>query len=256
MENETQETETPADDAPGNDKGAGAASLESITADLVGEAPTVNDAAVEAHENKEAETRAAYADLRDAQGMSFDPEIHVTDSDGAPKLTLKGKLRRRPGRKANTANVGGKVSPGGISHDPNGLTPQQKLQARQSGDAAAGALIMLGVALGGDEWQPRKDDTIGLDERAALSGAFGDYFEAKEMTDIPPGVALTIVVSAYALPRFTMPQTKTRVQRFKEWAAGKIAARKMRKKENKDNGTLSDSGDDGKRENDSSKGTS
>ena len=201
--------------------------------------------AIQAADDKQTHIAIEYADKRDSKGNPFDPDIHVTDDDGRPKLTKSGKLRMRPGRKS-ASNVS--VGP---TSNAAGLSPQQKLQARQAGDAAANSLIMLGVVLGGEEWHPIKDESTGLDEKAHLTMAFGDYFEAKEMTDIPPGVALTIAVSAYALPRFTMPQTKTRMQKFKEWTATKIAKRRMKK-----NGPQPDSRNDGKRKDDTSEGTS
>ena len=231
-----------------------AADVDSITEQLGSASPTPNDAAILAAAQKEDDAKAQYAEYRDSRGNRFDPEIHVTDSDGSPILTKLKKLRMRPGRKSGGTNA--KKQTGsialGTTQTQSGLTASQKMQARATGEAAAGALITLGVVLGGDEWNPQIDETHGLDERQNLSHAFGDYFEQKEMTDIPPGVALTIAISAYAIPRFTMPKTQTRMQRLKVWVAQKIAARKMRKK---DNGAQSDIRDDRKRKDDDSKST-
>jgi len=244
--------ETPVEDSPEAPAPA-VADLSAITAQLGDASPAPNEAAISANQEKEQETRAQYADLRDSKGNRFDPEIHVTDNDGAPKTTIKGFLRMRPGRKSGpTKKKAGHVA-GIPGHAADGkLTPSERMQARATGDAAANALIMLGVVVGGDEWHPQKNEEYGVDEKQSLSVAFGDYFEAKELTDIPPGVALTIAISAYMLPRFTMPKTQTRMQRFKEYIATKIAKRRMRK----NNGTQSDSRDDGKRKDDASEESS
>ena len=244
-------TALPVDEVPEPENApSGVADLDSITESLVSASPEPNTAAIEASGQKEERIKEAYADLRDSRGNRFDPEIHVTDENGEPKLTMKGKLRMRPGRKSKVAGAD-KAAIGGALPTREGMTHQQKMQARMTGDAAASALITLGVVVGGDEWNPITDAETGIDEKANLSHAFGDYFEAKEMTDIPPGVALTIAISAYVIPRFTMPKTKTRVQRFKEWIATKIAQRKMRK----NSGPQSDTRNDGKRQDDTREGT-
>jgi len=236
-----------------DDSPAGTADIENITAALADASPEPNDAAIGAHAEKEETIKAEHSHLRDAKGMRFDPALHVTDDSGQPKLTKTGKLRRRSGRKpGQTAEkIKGRVGGiGSLSAESDGaLSAQQKAQARMAGEGAASALITLGVVLGGEEWHPITDDQHGIDEKAQLQGAFGDYFEAKEMTDIPPGVALTIAISAYALPRFTMPKTKSRLQRFKEWVAVKLAKRKVAKK-GSDDGALADTRNDGKRQND------
>lgn len=228
------------------------ANLDSISDDIHASAPAPNMAAIDADKEQADEQKAENAHLRDADNAPFDPDMHVTDADGQPKLTSKGKLRKRPGRKAGSVSGGRKASAGGskisTGDHSNALHRQQ---ARMSGTAAANALVMFGVVMGGNEWAPMLDEREGLDERAQLQTAFGDYFEAKEMHDIPPGVALSIALVAYAAPRFTMPQTKSKMQKLKEWVAVKIAKRKVRK-----NGAQSDIGNDGKRQNNAGEKTS
>jgi hypothetical protein len=62
-----------------------------------------------------------------------------------------------------------------------------------------------------------------------LESAFGDYFEATGKTDIPPGMALTVAIGGYMLPRFTMPKTRSRMGKVKDWFVKKLADRKLRK---------------------------
>lgn len=234
------------------------ADLDSITETLANASPTPNHAAINAQKEQNEEAKAQYADLRDSKGNRFDPEQHVTNDSGEPVLTKTGKLRMRPGRKAgqksessSKGHIGGQAN----TKNENGMTAQEVAHARATGTAAASALITAGVVLGGDEWQPRVDSKEGVNEHESLSFAFGDYFEAKGVTDIPPGVALTIAIVGYAAPRFVMPKTQSRVTRFKLWAATKWNNRKAKKVEKKD-GAQSNTGNDGKRENDASEASS
>lgn len=208
----------------------GGAAVSEIASALNQERSPVSEGAVAAHEAQQREQREAWADLRDADGNPFDPSIHATDSKtGEPSLTKNGKLRRRPGRKSGSGQ--GTQSTLGKPSQPLGADqskPDSIAQARATGTFAAGALITLGMALGGEEWKPVK--TAEKDERAFLESAFGDYFVAKGMTDIPPGIALTIAIGAYVGPRLTMPRTQSRMERLRVWAAKKIAERKARKK--------------------------
>ena len=199
-------------------------------------APPVSEHTVAAHDAAEAEKASRFADLRDASGAAFDPEIHVTDANGEPSLTKLGKLKRRPGRKgspassANTSRLGtlSSAQKTGQAGEPGTATPGA-VSPRVAGRFAADALILLGVQIGGEEWLPAVNEEIGLDEKATLEMAFGDYFEAKNIADFPPGVALTIAVLGYAAPRFAKPKTQKRVGRLKGWVARKLAERKLRK---------------------------
>jgi len=105
----------------------------------------------------------------------------------------------------------------------------QIVQARATGVASANMLISLGRAIGGEEWKPIKNTEYKIDEKLNLENAFADYFEATGKTDIPPGMALTIAVGAYALPRFTMPATQKRAGKVKQWFVKLLADRKLKK---------------------------
>lgn len=87
----------------------------------------------------------------------------------------------------------------------------------------------MGQVVGGEEWAPMHNKAIGLDERAMMHTAFGDYFVASGKTDIPPGAALTFCVLAYAAPRFAMPKTQTRFQKVKSAIVTWWVNRKLRK---------------------------
>jgi len=207
-----------------------AATVGSVVASLVDQMPAVQQHVVDAdtptlHTPTEADSPT------DRKGRPFDPAIHCVNSDGSPFLTPRGKIKlkavggKKPGRPKATAQpsvVGG-------SGRQKSEAEIGEAKARQAGIAAANTLIALGIGIGGDEWSPRTDVEIGLNEHAALEQAFGDYFTAKGLEDVPPGVALTIAVACYMLPRFQQPKTKSRLQRLKRWLVKKYADRKLKK---------------------------
>lgn len=162
---------------------------------------------------------------KDSAGIAWNPDVHATGPDGKGVLTAKGEWRRRRG-------VGKRSSVAGVP--TTGVPPSADTQAaRAAGVACAHSLLMMGTLLGGAEWNPRilknDDGSVALNEAEMMEKAFGDYFVAKNTTEFPPGLALTMALTAYAMPRFTMPQTRSRLQRAKEWAAAKYAKWKVRK---------------------------
>lgn len=193
---------------------AGAASssmdLGAIAQDLASTMPDVQEHAINAEQQRENDKRAAYADLKDTDGNSFDPSMHKTNAAGEPSLSTKGKLIKKPGRKPGQTSAG-QSSVGGVQGSAP-VVDNKAIQARTSGKAAANVFMGLGVALGGDEWKPIADKERGIDEREYLETVFADYFEATGKTDIPPGWALTIGVAGYALPRLGMPKTQARAK--------------------------------------------
>jgi hypothetical protein len=155
----------------------------------------------------------------DKAGTRFDPALHETGPDGKGILGVRGNWRAKRGRKTG-GPVSGSVA-GSTLGAPTGPTAQDvkaaqnEQQSRIAGAAAAQMLFVAGRVIGGEEWAPRKDEKTGVDEEALLTSAFGDYFKAKDVKDIPPGAALAFVLMMYAGPRFTMPQTQQRVKSFK-----------------------------------------
>jgi len=190
---------------------------------MVGEKPAVSEHAIAAHEAEQAASAG-----KDKSGNSFNPAIHATNADGSPRLTIGGNYALKRGKKAaNATNAGaqpaksvkGVVIPGG---PPQATVKEQA--ARLGGAQAANLGIMLLVALGGDEFHPRKDEKVGLDEKRMLEETTGDFFVANDWEDLPPGLALICAWGMFVLPRFTMPKTQTRVQRLKAWIGSKIGA--------------------------------
>lgn len=245
MSKATESQNNAPDDSAGNAPTASgaesttiAANLTEIGAALANGMPEVQEHAVA---QAAAEQQSANANPTDKNGDIFNPAIHVTGPDGQGEKTVRGTWALKRGRKGgnpapvtNTGTVrnstlGGPAAP----PSPQALQMQQQqalqAQSRAAGVAAAEMLFMAGQAFGGEEWAPMENKSIGLDERAMMHGAFGDYFVAKGKTDIPPGAALCFCIIAYAGPRFTMPKTQTRYQKVKGAIVTWWVNRKLRK---------------------------
>lgn len=155
----------------------------------------------------------------DSDGTAFDPAIHATDDSGRPRKTKTGKWAKKRGRKSTT----------GYSQTATAKTSKD-IEAEQAGLATAQVIFTLGVAIGGEEWQPKIDNETGLNEPHHMSQAWAEYYKATGKTDVPPWLTVVIACSCYSLPRLTMPKTQTRMQRFSKWIGGLWNARKTRKK--------------------------
>lgn len=193
-------------------------SFTKLAQGLVSQMPNVSEHVIDSHNEKRAEEKAQLEQNQsttDKRGDTFDPSKHATEEDGTPKFTAAGYFAKKRGRKS------GSVIGGQPKQEQQPEVNSKQNQQRAAGQAAANALIMLGMVVGGEEWQPIKNVEHGIDEKLNLESAFADYFAAKDMDDIPAGWALTIAVMGYTLPRFGMPKTQKRTQtlwgKCKQW---------------------------------------
>ena len=204
--------------------------LSDIVSTIEKTKPEISDHAINAYQEKEATIKESHAGLVDRDGNPFDPAIHKTDANGEPVLTKAGKLSKKAGVKKGNVSRGTNKSQSFVGGpQPPTQDELNKIKCRATGAAAANTIITLGVVVGGDEWQPIKNEDYGIDEKANLENAFADYFEATGQTDLPPNLALTVACAAYALPRFTMPKTKARTSKVMTWFKKKWADRKLKK---------------------------
>lgn len=209
-----------------------------LAAGLVDEMPQVSPQVVEQSQESGQE--------RDRAGELHDPSKHWSDSkSGKGRFNREGYWAKIGGRKKKSSDDKKSFSRVGAPPEKQKEIEAAQLQAasaeksRMAGIAAAHLLITLGRTIGGDEWIPIKNQEHGVDEKANLESAFGDYFVAKEIEDFPPGVALTIAVSGYVLPRFLMPKTKEKTKGFfgkvKRWfVKKKIEKEEKAEKEEKE----------------------
>jgi hypothetical protein len=91
---------------------------------------------------------------------------------------------------------------------------------------------VLAQALG-SEWLPRpgrpEQSRPGLAPIPAMPGedqmvvpVLAKYLESKQMPDLPPGIMLTLVLAAYAAPRFREPATKEKIKGVWFWVRSKL----------------------------------
>jgi hypothetical protein len=88
-------------------------------------------------------------------------------------------------------------------------------------DTTAGVLTMVF----GDEWQPRNKE-----ERLVVVDSLAHYFKSKNIKDIPPGVAVLLVVTTYAALRFRAPSTSGKVKLWFQWVKSKWQSFRARRK--------------------------
>lgn len=196
--------------------------LDDVTADaaadILGKLPDIQEHAIAQHDAAQAEIDANTP--RDIDGVAFDPKLHTGTQ------LKNGKWRTKRGAVSGSTVARSRRDKSEPVADP--AAEKRALlesQSRAAGAVAAASVFMMGRALGGDEWTPRTDP---VNEVEMMQTAFGDYFVAKGINDFPPGVALCVALGMYAAPRFTMPETQTRVQRFKAWIALRMARRRLR----------------------------
>lgn len=94
-----------------------------------------------------------------------------------------------------------------------------KLMAEATFDLTTG---VAATALG-PEWSPKSED-----ERSMVTVPLAVYMKYKGMQDIPPGMALALVCTAYAAPRLREPSTAGKLRIF--WAWSKEQVRRLRSK--------------------------
>ncbi len=97
-------------------------------------------------------------------------------------------------------------------------------------DAMATALFHMGTGtlaqVLGPEWLPREPGPGIPGEVEIIVPAIKRYIESKQMSDLPPGMMLTVVLIAYAAPRFSAPNTKQKVQGTWLWLKSKFGRKK------------------------------
>jgi len=233
--------------------------------------PGVSEHAIQAEEEDRQLREAENADLTDKDGNPFDPSIHRTDSNGEPIVTSAGNLQKKPGRKkgspGNNKTSGAKSRGGGAQqsrlHIP-GMESQESASAdtggltggdpRMTGYMIAEQIFSVGQLIGGQEWAPFEmlnpdaAKQYGIAERHNMRETWAVYCEQKGIRDIPPGIAVTMVMMQYAGLRMAMPQTQSRLQRVKSWLYSKYASYKAKRS---GRNARSNSGHDAERQNES-----
>lgn len=227
---------SPSTAAPEVSNNAPTATVESIAAEVAADKPTVQEHAI-----AQADAERIAQQGKDVNGQPFNPAIHAANADGSPRKTARGAWALKRGRKSSGTAANGSTaasapaSPGGsnkgivVPGAAEAAKAKNESLARQGGAQCAALAVTLAVGMLGQEWAPRKPPDSPADEMQMLAEATGDYFVSKNWQDLPPGAALVAAVAMYSLPRLRMPQTQSRIQKFRIWVGSKIGAWKARR---------------------------
>jgi hypothetical protein len=90
------------------------------------------------------------------------------------------------------------------------------------GRMAAGFWFGLGENLLGPDWKPNST------EEQEVPKAFTDVFRHYDIGDIPPGVALCLVLGVYTVGRLNKPTVRQRLTFGRAWFKEKIASWRKR----------------------------
>lgn len=176
---------------------------------LLSDAPEPRPEAMKAVRDAVEADTSRTASATDRYGRRFDPAIHERDAAGAPVLTRSGNLRIRPGAgKQRSRSHLRTSSPADAAAE--GPRPEHWQVASVAVDT--GVTLLENVF--GPAWRPVTDAETGRDERAELVAAAAVYCRAKDVRDFPPGAALALTVSAYALARAGDRRTRATLRRW------------------------------------------
>lgn len=177
--------------------------------------PEVSEHAIDAQKERD-KLKLDELKEHDSSGVAFDPSKHGVDRDDNPLITKTGRYRKIRKSKS-TMGHNDKSIVGNLT-----VPDSDKTESLALGIVAAGMTFTIGTLIGGSEWQPKLDIKEGIDEKAMLTRAYGDYFLSTGRADFPPVVALTVALLGYASLRFGMPKTKSRFKAVKDWIMSKI----------------------------------
>ena len=171
-----------------------------------------------------------------------DNSVPVTASDPAPAPEPPRGRGRHPkgckcGRCIQSGGTGG-YEKGGAKPPVNGSRAASAEnpdfsdilgQTAQATGTDYGALASLffdtgtGIAttIFGNEWQAKSPE-----EKQMVCGPLAVYLKSRGMTDLPPGVVLSIVCLAYSAPRLQAPSTKQKLGMWWLWIKSKIFRKK------------------------------
>jgi len=173
--------------------------LDEITTDM----PDVQQHAIDNEEQKRAEIKETFSDLKDSDGLSFSPQLHETDESGKPKLTKAGKLRKLRGQGAK--KMKSKIADIKAEQEKTKNESQRKSVSL----VATNATQQLGIFLGGDDARFITDP---YDEKASIFEAYDNYFEAQGVSDIPPNLALVLAVGGYGFRVMTTKPARAKTK--------------------------------------------
>jgi hypothetical protein len=207
-----------------------AAELDKLGDELTNEIPepqqhAIDQAISDAVKNPDVPGAASGSVELDALGVPWNSAEHATGADGKGVRTAKGTWRKRRGLKGSPSHLNtgaaNTSSPADKEAEQAAVNAQTaEKQNRMAGAMAGTMLVRMSAAIGGQEFLPRVVTVPGgltYNEEQFLQQAFGDYFVAKGISDIPPGLVLCSALMMYYLPRFQSPEVRQRGSRIVRW---------------------------------------
>jgi hypothetical protein len=129
----------------------------------------------------------------------------------------KGHFIPRPPPKADFSDILGQGEPQAAQPAFNGELVDYTKLAEITFSLSTG--MLSGVF--GPEWQPENEE-----ERKFVVQPLAAYYRSKEVKDLPPGVLLAVVVSAYGIRRLPKPGTSTKLKLWWVWLTSKFKRKK------------------------------
>ena len=225
----------PENELPQPEKGE-EVSFSTLLQDIAVDVPEVQQNAVDAH-NAE---RKKIEELKDADGVLFDRNLHATKKDGAPAFTSKGAFRKKAGSSRAVTNP---------KHQKGKQQEQVEnaVSIRETSYASAKTVQEL----------KRHAYKIGLgmsyseDTHTACVDTTAAYFVEKGGVKMSPlmtlaALELSIAAQAMQTPKAKTWWEKTQIKLGAWWKLRQTG--KTLKQDNKDNGAHLNRGTDGKRE--------
>jgi hypothetical protein len=212
-----------------------AAELDKLGDELTNEIPepqqhAIDQAISDASKNPDIPGAAPGSVELDALGIPWNAAEHATGADGKGVRTAKGTWRKRRGLKGSPSHLNTGAananSPADKEAEQAAINAQTaEKQNRMAGAMAGTMLVRISAAVGGQEFLPRTITVPGgltYNEEQFLQQAFGDYFVAKGISDIPPGLVLCSALMMYYMPRFQSPEVRQRGGRVAGWFKDKF----------------------------------
>lgn len=136
----------------------------------------------------------------DATGRPWNPLYH----EDPKRLNRDGFIALRRGG-ASKAKAGDPRPPLKSVAKTEAATPSatldQSAQIETSATTCAGLFFVGCVAIGGEDLAPNEKEN----EKEIIKGYFADYFRAKGVIDIPPGIALAAGLGMYVATKWNRP---------------------------------------------------
>lgn len=152
------------------------------------------------------------------------PPDDGTDPEAPYGRKADGTPRAKPGRKKAADEAAARLE--SVTPAPPRVTKAVPIAApapiaasvdyKALGETAATLWFNVPQPLLGEEWGPNEG------EPRLIADAFSRYFKSTGVSDIPPGMALALVLTSYTMARLTKPTIKDRFVMGFKWLMSRV----------------------------------